>query len=367
MNPHIIIAGGGTGGHLFPGLAVAEELRSRGAQVSFVGTERGIEARIIPQHQYPLYFLDIVGLKRQGFVGTFKSLWKLPKALLEARRLLRKLKPSAVLGVGGYASGPMVFQAARSRIPTAILEQNSIPGLTNRVLSRFVDQIFTSFPQTTSAFPPKKIHLVGNPVRASLDPSLRIPKEPHQSLRLLVLGGSQGARAINELVPKAIALLQEQDPSLALSVVHQTGSTDEERVRLAYQEVARTNPQEDPSLSIQATAFIQDMAKAYAHCDLVLSRAGATTLSEITAMGLPSLLIPFPAAADDHQTHNARFLEAAGAAMLLAQAQTTPERLAQILAHLCKNPNELSAMAQKSKTLGRPHATQVIADWLLHS
>lgn len=355
----VLIAGGGTGGHLFPGLAVAEALRADGAQVEvrFVGTRNGLEARLVPEHGYPLDLIDVAGIKGRGLAGLRDAL-RLPGAALQSLRLLRRYRPDVVLGVGGYAAGPVVLLAALLRYPTAILEQNSVPGITNRALGRVVDRVFIAFPEAASFFPQKRTALVGNPIRAALlgGPSVQRAGAA-VTPRLLVLGGSQGAHAVNELVTAAAGELVKLLGRDALPRIrHQTGQKDEETVRARYQDLGI-----DIGGQVDVKAFISDMAAAYAEADLVIGRAGATTLAELTALGLPALLIPFPAATDDHQTRNARFLAEGGAARLLPQASTTPALLADEIAALCQDPTRLAAMARASRSLGRPDAAAVVA------
>ncbi len=361
----VVIAGGGTGGHLFPGLAVAEQLTARGAKVTFVGTARGIEAKVVPQSGYPLDLIDVAGLKRQGLVPTLRSLFKLPVALFQTIGLLRRLQPQVVVGVGGYASGPVVLLASLLRIPTVVLEQNSVPGVTNRILSRFARVVFTAFPHASRYFPRRKVSLLGNPVRQSIAASAQDPAERTGPVRLLVLGGSLGAKAVNALVVDALTELAKQPPP-ALSpledhilVHHQTGATDLAATEALYSQ--------KPQLAklVRIEPFISDMASAYRDCDLMIGRAGATTIAELTTIGRPAVLIPFPFAADDHQTHNARYLVENGAARLLQQKDTTPQLLASTLAELVQDRTVLAAMAAASRKLGKPEASQRIADEIL--
>lgn len=364
----VVIAGGGTGGHLFPGLALAEELTARGAQVTFVGTSRGIEAKVVPQHGYPLELIDIAGLKRQGVAATLRSLVRLPAAAWQALRVLRRLRPQVVVGVGGYASGPVVMLAALRGTPTVVLEQNSIPGVTNRLLSRFARAVITAFPHAERFFPRGKVALLGNPIRRSVlreaaPPAEAIPPRPSGPVRVLVLGGSQGARSVNELVVAAVEhwLKTPGAPPLAevLSLRHQTGAADHEKVAARYRELGL------PESVARAEPFITAMGEAYAACDLMVGRAGATTIAELTAVGRPALLIPFPQAADDHQTENAGYLVERGAAKLLVQAETTPAQLAALLQELGRNPQALQRMAEASRALGRADAAAVIAGRVL--
>lgn len=366
----VVIAGGGTGGHLFPGLALAEELAARGARITFVGTSRGIEAKVVPQHGYPLELIDIAGLKRQGLIGTLRSLLRLPVATWQTVRLLRRLRPQVVVGVGGYASGPVVMIAALLGRPTVILEQNSIPGVTNRVLSRVARAVITAFPRAEGFFPKGKVALLGNPIRRSvlgpaLPPASSLPSAASTSgpVRVLVLGGSQGAHAVNELVAGALEhwLKQADAPPLAevLSLRHQTGAADHEAVAARYKQLGL------PESVARAEPFIREMGEAYAACDLMVGRAGATTIAELTAVGKPALLIPFPQAADDHQTYNAGYLVERGAARLLVQRDTTPQQLASILVELCRDRAALGRMAEASRSLGRSDAAAVIAERVL--
>ena len=365
--PHIVIAGGGTGGHLFPGVALADELARRGFAITFVGTARGIEARVIPTTPYALELIDVAGLKRQGLIATVRSLFRVPLALLAALRILRRIRPVAVVGVGGYASGPLVLCAALTGIPSIVLEQNSIPGLTNKILGRFVRSVVTAFPQAAAFFPAQKVHALGNPIRAAIaqKASSLLPDsrgshahEP-RPLSLLVLGGSQGATAVNDLVVGAAEALGAQTCRALLRICHQTGEKDQGRIAARYQALGLSSEE------ATATAFIADMGSAYAACDLMVGRAGATTIAELTAIGRPALLIPFLQAADDHQTHNARFMADAGAAKLLPQTTTTAAQLAERLRSLCQDRATVDRMAQISRGLGRPDAAVRIADHLL--
>jgi len=361
----IVIAGGGTGGHLFPGLALAEQLRQRGAQVTFVGTARGIEAKVVPQSGYPLELIDISGLKRQGLWATLRSLLRLPRALWQTMGLLRRLKPQVVVGVGGYASGPVVLLAALLGIPTVVLEQNSIPGLTNRILSRFVRAVYTSFPHASRFFPARKVALLGNPVRQTIVDCPVQAGEPSGPVRLLVLGGSLGAKAVNTLVIEAMAELHRSPPPGLQPLVehlqlhHQTGQTDLAATQTGYGQLAGLTG------VVQVEPFIRDMATAYRDCDLMIGRAGATTIAELTAIGRPAVLIPFPFAADDHQTHNARYLVEHGAARLLQQKDTTGQQLAAVIAELAQDRTVLLAMASASRKLGKPDAAIRIAEAVL--
>ncbi len=366
--PHIIIAGGGTGGHLFPGLAVADELRARGARVTFVGTARGIEARAVPRAGYPLELIDVAGLKRMGPLGTLKSVLRLPGAAAATLALLRRLRPQAVVGVGGYASGPVVMLASLSLRPTAILEQNSVPGVTNRILGRFVGQIFTAFPAAEAFFPKHKVRLLGNPIRRRLlDVAVAVAGTPRpgnaaasRRPRVLVLGGSQGAHAVNDLLLRGIEELSPVERHRLPLLHHQTGEGDAGSMAARYRALGLSEKE------ARVEPFIEDMAAAYAWCDLMVGRAGATTLAEVTAFSRPAILCPLPTAADDHQRKNAEWLEQEGAARVLPQSTTGPAVFLGVLLDLCHDQAVLATMAAASHRLGRPDAASDVAAAVLH-
>ncbi|MEM6956360.1 MAG: undecaprenyldiphospho-muramoylpentapeptide beta-N-acetylglucosaminyltransferase [Myxococcota bacterium] len=352
----LMVAGGGTGGHLFPGIAVADELLARAdAEVCYVGTPRGLEARVIPARGQRLETLDVSPLKGRSAVALMGSLAKLPRSLLQARKLVERFTPDAVLGVGGYAAGPVVLAAASLGVPTALMEQNAHVGLTNRWLARFVDRAYVAFAETRGMFR-GKARLVGNPIRGEL----RGVRDRSGERTLLVFGGSQGATALNEDVPAAVARLPE---SLRRSwrTVHQAGSrtTPEQRAVIA-------STYESAGVRVEVVPFIDDMASAYGSADLVLCRAGATTLAELGAVGRASVLVPFPYAADDHQTKNARAFERAGAACIVPQTRLAG--LADVLASLMGDDRRREAMADAARGLGRPDAAcrvvEDLAEWL---
>jgi UDP-N-acetylglucosamine--N-acetylmuramyl-(pentapeptide) pyrophosphoryl-undecaprenol N-acetylglucosamine transferase len=354
----VIIAGGGTGGHLFPGLAVAEELRARGHEVRFVGTGKGIEARAVPAAGYALDLIDIAGIKRRGLTGAMSGLWRVPKAMNQSRRILKRERPDIVVGVGGYASGPMVLAAALSGRPTAILEQNSVPGFTNRTLGRFTRTVFGAFETARAAFPRKKYRLVGNPVRKRVRDILAGVAGSGNGAGsrgdgVLVVGGSQGAHAVNELVCDAMKILHAIGHAPRL--VHQTGAADRDDLVRRYAEAG---------VDAEVCAFIDDMGAAYRRAALVIARAGASTLAELTLIGKPAILIPLPTAADDHQTVNARELADAGAALVLPQRQTSPAQLAETMRTLLDDAAARARMSAAARTLGRPTAHADIADAL---
>jgi UDP-N-acetylglucosamine--N-acetylmuramyl-(pentapeptide) pyrophosphoryl-undecaprenol N-acetylglucosamine transferase len=356
MIQRIMVAGGGTGGHLFPGLAVVEELRRRvpGLEVRFVGTARGIEARILPGRGEALELLKVTPLKGQGLGARFKSLARIPTAMKEASSLLRDFEPDLVLGVGGYASGPVLMSASLSGRPTAILEQNVHVGMTNRILARFVDRAYIAFEQTEQVFGKKKSRLTGNPVRQEFVEHARLAiADPEgfesRARTVLVLGGSQGARKLNEDVPRALARagISGRD----LEVVHQTGESMREEVEATYRELG---------IRAKVVTFIDEIARAYSNAALVVARAGATTLAELCAIGRPSILIPFPFAADDHQAKNAMALEEQRASICVRESDL--DGLGELIGGLLDDPAKRQAMARAARDHGRPDAAAAIVD-----
>jgi UDP-N-acetylglucosamine--N-acetylmuramyl-(pentapeptide) pyrophosphoryl-undecaprenol N-acetylglucosamine transferase len=349
----VLIAGGGTGGHLFPGIALAEEVvtRHHGNEVVFVGTERGLEARVVPKEGYPLELVKVQGLKGKSFLAFLKALFALPLAFIESFRILARQKPDVVVGVGGYASGPVVLAAWLMGIPTAIQEQNALPGLTNKVLGKVVRVVFISFEEARRFFPEKKVQMVGNPIRRKLMDNYLRSHVAHEKFSLLVFGGSLGARGINQRMIEALDHLG--DLKDGLHFVHQTGKNDLETVRKGYA---------DKGFQADVVEFIDDMSGAYAKADLVVCRAGATTLAELTVCKKASILIPFPHATDDHQAVNARALVDAGAALMFREAELTGQKLAEVIRQLKSNPAQLKSMEKKAALLGRPEAAKELAD-----
>ena len=358
MIRRIIIAGGGTGGHLFPGLAVVEELRRRdpSIEVLFVGTARGIESRILPARGERLELLTVTPLKGLGAAERLRSAARLPGAVTKAFGIIGDFKPHLVLRVGGYASGPVVLAASLRGIPTALLEQNASVGLTNRMLSGFVGRAYVTFEETRPVFGDKRTRVSGNPVRREfVDASRRAVADPEgfeaRANTVLVIGGSQGARALNELAPQALASANLAQKGLR--VVHQTGESMRDEVERVYR---------DLSLDAEVVPFIDDMARAYAHAALVIGRAGATTVAELCAIGRPSILVPFPFAAEDHQTKNARALEQEGAAVCLPEEELSAESLSAVVSRLVHSAPERSTMALAARKRGRPDAAAAIVD-----
>jgi UDP-N-acetylglucosamine--N-acetylmuramyl-(pentapeptide) pyrophosphoryl-undecaprenol N-acetylglucosamine transferase len=351
----VLIAGGGTGGHLFPGIALAEEVVTRHPKndVVFIGTDRGLEARVVPQNGFVFEAIKSRGLKGMGFVKLLLGLLTLPISFFSALSLLRKYSPDVVVGVGGYSSGPVVLTAWLMRIPTAIQEQNALPGLTNKVLGKFVDAVFVSFEEAIRFFPEKRAHPLGNPIRRGLLENFLRSKIAHEKFTLLIFGGSLGARGLNTRVIDALPFLKDLKGKIA--IIHQTGKNDLETVKKGYA---------DADFPADVREFIDDMATAYLGADLVLCRAGATTLSELTVCKKPAILVPFPHATDDHQAVNAKALVDAGAAVMFREGELTGEKLASVIRELKNDPARLTKMEKAAGNLGRPEAAREIADVL---
>lgn len=351
----IVIAGGGTGGHVFPGIAIGDEVKLRNpeARVVFVGTERGLEHKLVPQAGHELFTINVSRLKGGGLWAKVKGLFRLPIAIFQSWRILRKVKPEVVIGVGGYASGPALLAAWMTFRKTAIQEQNATPGMTNRFLGKLVKRVFAGLP--TDRFSKKKLVLTGNPIRHTIAKRLenRDIQKAGAGLRVLVFGGSQGATFLNERVPSLLAALARSGGPL--TITHQTGERDLDTTRARYLELG---------LAADVVPFIQDMASAYAQNDLAICRAGALTIAELTAVGLPSVLVPFPFAADNHQEANARVLEAAGAGLVATQASWDEAGLVLRLGKLATDRQALLTMAEAARSLGRVHAVSTIVDHL---
>ena len=349
----MLVAGGGTGGHVFPGIALAEEVVTRHPlnDVVFVGTSQGLEATVVPQAGYPFEVIEVRGLKGQGLLRVLYGLWLLPRALFRSVAILRAWRPDLVVGVGGYASGPVVLAAWLMRIPTALQEQNAIAGFTNRVLGLFVQAAFTAFPEAARHFARRKVFQLGNPIRPALVENFMRPTAKHDRLRLLVFGGSQGAHALNMRVIEALPHLA--DLRDRVRITHQTGERDREAVEKGYRAVG---------FEPDVRGFITDMSQAYAESDLVVCRAGATTLAELTVCKRASILIPFPAAADNHQVVNARSLVDAGAAVMIEERDLTGELLAAEIRAILTSPERRLRMERAAGRLGAPQAAHEITD-----
>ena len=352
----VLIMAGGTGGHVFPALAVADELATRGVPVSWLGTRQGLEARVVPAAGYALSSIRVSGLRGKGLLRLLVAPFMLAFAVLQSLFIFIRLRPMAVLGMGGFSAGPGGLVAWLLRCPLVIHEQNSVAGLTNRLLAPLARYVLEAFPGSM----PVTRHPVhtGNPVRRAIaalpEPAQRLGAHTG-TLRLLVIGGSLGARALNMAVPQAVARLpRETRPQ----IYHQTGPADETGVREQYRAF---------DASARVEAFIDDMAAAYAWADLVVCRAGALTVAELSAAGLASILVPFPHATDDHQTGNARYLAKAGAAVLVPQPELTVERLAELLTAYTSDRHALLEMATRARGLARPDAARQVAGFCLQA
>ncbi|NOX24936.1 MAG: undecaprenyldiphospho-muramoylpentapeptide beta-N-acetylglucosaminyltransferase [Deltaproteobacteria bacterium] len=351
QSPRVIITGGGTGGHIFPGIAVAQEIKRRyaGARLLFAGTGRLVDRQAMRQYGFETQVMHGSALKGGSLGQKFKTLVKLPRNLFEAGKLIWAFKPDLVFGVGGYVTGPVIMAARLLGVATAIHEQNSVPGLANRILGRIAGRIFLSIPASEKYFNPAKCLCSGNPVRRDI---LAVGRVAAERPVLLVLGGSQGAHAVNRLLPAAAALAKDRLP-VGFKVIHQSGVTDEAAVRQAYA---------DHKINAEVAAFFSDMAAVYQRAALVVGRAGATTLAELTVLGQASILIPFPSAADDHQRKNADYLVKEGAARMLAENELTPEILAAEIVSIMTNRDLRRQMAENAAGLARPQAARVIVD-----
>jgi UDP-N-acetylglucosamine--N-acetylmuramyl-(pentapeptide) pyrophosphoryl-undecaprenol N-acetylglucosamine transferase len=348
----IVIAGGGTGGHLYPGIAVARELRRRlpEAVVTFAGTAKGIESRVVPREGFELDLLRSAGLKAMSPAAVIRGVSILPLSGMDAWRIVSRRRPHLVIGVGGYSSGPVVLLAALRRIPTLLLEQNAVPGLTNRSLAPFIGAAAVTFESTVVYFG-RRGFVTGNPVRPEFFDTTAMPAPADGPPRVLIFGGSQGAHAINMAMVEAAPRLAAFPGGMAIT--HQTGERDLERVRNGYRAAG---------LEARVEPFLYAMDREMKAASLVVCRAGATTIAELTASARPSVLIPLPTAADDHQRKNADVLVAAGAAELLSQKEMTGDRLAERIATLAADRVRLGAMSGAARKLARPDAARVIVD-----
>ena len=353
MGKRIVIMAGGTGGHVFPALAVAELLMEQGWQVSWLGTQKGLESRVIPEQGIEIDWLSVAGVRGKGLTSKITAVFMLLKACVQAMKILRKRKPDVVLGMGGFVAGPGGLMAALLGIPLIIHEQNRVPGTTNRLLARMANQVLEAFP---GSFGGKvKAKTTGNPLRKRFLTALeKEHRQPENEVRLLVVGGSQGAQILNEIAPEAVAEWQRSGlAAQSVQVTHQTGAVMLSQVESRYQALG---------INAKAHAFIEDMVAAYQWADLVICRAGAMTVSEVAAMGTPAIFIPLPTAIDDHQTANARYLTDAGAGLLLMQNELSPATLAEHISKALKNLADMRVAAQHSARLD---ATAVVADYCI--
>jgi UDP-N-acetylglucosamine--N-acetylmuramyl-(pentapeptide) pyrophosphoryl-undecaprenol N-acetylglucosamine transferase len=349
----VLIAAGGTGGHIYPGIAVAKEIMRRdpASAVRFVGTARGLETRLVPQAGFELSIIESAGLKNVSLAAWVRGSLLLPKSIFGARRVIRDFRPEIVVGAGGYVSGPVLLAASLMRLPTLVMDSNALPGWTNRVLARFVDKAAVSFQEALPYFRGKGV-LTGNPVRSEF---FEIPAKQRDGahISLLVFGGSQGARAINEAMIAALPGLESQKG--LLHVTHQTGEADQEKVRGGYEAAGWQD-------NAEVRPYLDDMVSEFAKADLVISRAGATTSAELVAAGKAAIMVPFPLAADDHQRKNAEALQAAGAARMILQQELTGERLANEIESFLAAPAKINDMETASRKLARRDAATAAVD-----
>jgi UDP-N-acetylglucosamine--N-acetylmuramyl-(pentapeptide) pyrophosphoryl-undecaprenol N-acetylglucosamine transferase len=345
MSRTILIMAGGTGGHIYPGLAVADALRAQGWNIVWLGAPKSMEAELVPKHGYPVAWVNFSGVRGKGVMRLLTLPFTLLRALGQSADAIFRHRPDVILGMGGYITLPGGLMAAILRRPLVIHEQNSIAGMSNKVLAKLSTRVLSGFPDVL-----KGTQWCGNPVRADIaavaEPQARFANRSGK-LNVLVVGGSLGAQALNEALPKALALMSETERP---NVLHQTGKKHFETVQKLY---------DQSGMQADVRAFLDDMANQYAHADVVICRAGALTIAELAAAGVASVLVPFPYAVDDHQTYNARFLSEQGAAVLMPQTELNAEKLAQLLREMTRE--KLLAMAQAARNLAKPDATQQVA------
>ena len=352
----IVIAGGGTGGHLFPGLAIAQEFMARNERntVLFVSTGNPLERSVLGETDFKLETITAEGIKGRGLWNQAKSALKIPRGIFESIRILKEYQPDLTVGLGSYSAGPVVVSAWLMRTKIVLHEQNILPGITNRILARFADRIYVSFDDTKKCFDPQKIRLTGNPVRKELlnhhEGNSNEVDADSKSFCVLIIGGSQGAHRINMTVTEALSYLVQKE---RLYFIHQTGAADEQTVKAAYQRVG---------IAAKVQSFFRHMAPLYKHADLIICRAGATTVAEVTALGKAVIFIPFPFAADNHQALNADTLAREGAAEMILEKDLNARNLGQKIEHYASHPESLEAMAAKAAQLGHPAAAKRIVD-----
>ncbi|MFL0801749.1 MAG: undecaprenyldiphospho-muramoylpentapeptide beta-N-acetylglucosaminyltransferase [Agarilytica sp.] len=340
---------GGTGGHIFPGLALAKEMVSRGYRVAWLGTESGMESTLVPKENIEIHYIPVKGVRGKGLRSLLMAPWNILSSITSAARIIREVKPSVVVGLGGFVAGPGGVAAKLKGRALVIHEQNAIAGSTNKLLAKVADKVLTAFPAVLN-----RGECIGNPIRKEIEriiePALRI-KGRESRIRLLVVGGSRGALAVNELLPDAMALIENSEQ---LDIWHQAGAGKNEATKARY---------EAAGVTARVDAFIDDMAEAFIWADVVVCRAGALTVSELAAVGLGSILIPFPYAIDDHQTANAKYLASQGAAYLRQQSELTSEKLAELLKSFIFDRTKLLDMACKARALAKPQAVKIFADY----
>lgn len=340
----ILVMAGGTGGHIYPALAVADELKERGNTIHWLGSKQGMEQSLVPKQGYTLHTIDVVGLRGKGIVRWLKMPFILTMAIFQAWQVIKEVEPSIVIGMGGFASGPGGVAAWLSRVPLVLQEQNAIAGLTNRCLFPFAKYVLAGFPNSFE--PSQKVKYTGNPVRKTIN---RIEKtyDANAPLKLLILGGSLGAQYLNKLIPEFV-----KQTDLAIQIKHQCGERDREMTQTAYTDTS----------NVELISFIDDMAEAYAWADVVVCRAGALTVTEICLAGVAAILVPFPYAVDDHQAENARYLSDNQAAIFVRQENLTETWLQETLSELSKNREQIKSMATKAFGLAKPNATKEVSD-----
>ncbi len=357
----IVIAGGGTGGHIFPALAIARALKKTipNVSITFVGTVRGIESKIIPKEGYDIRFIRSEGLVGKGLSSTVRSVSRLPLSLMDSRRILKDIHPDLVMGVGGYSSGPLVLSAKLMGIPSIIHEQNTLPGLTNKILGKFVDTVAVTYHESMKFFPSEKTYLTGNPVRedilkGSRDRGCNTFSLDTNRFTIFIFGGSSGASNINHAVSESLVHLERFRENIQF--LHQTGEKDLEAVKEVYN-----------SKGFKGTVlpFAYEMADAYAVADLIISRAGATTLAELTACGKAAILVPYPHAAGNHQEINARKLWDIGAAQMILDRELNGKTLSSMISHLLEDPEAIGEMERTSQSLGSSEATKKVIELMM--
>jgi len=349
----VVVAGGGTGGHLFPGIAVAQRFAAKiaGARLLFVGTGRPFESAAVGRAGFAHHAVAVEGIKGRGWKKALAAAFKVPRALLESMRLLARFRPHLIFGVGGYASAPTVAAGWLTGKAVVLQEQNLLPGIANRILSPLAQRVYVSFPETAAHFPRRKVRVCGNPVRREvIDAAKRSAGRRNGGLTVLILGGSQGAHGINTAVVDALAHIEHRS---RLRFIHQTGEADRVGVRAAYAEAG---------IEADVRAFFHDVGRIFGEADLVICRAGATTVAELTAIGKAVVFVPFPHAADDHQTKNAASLARRGAAEMIVEAELTGAGLARKIDNFIQCSEALQTLARRARQFGRPEAAEVIVD-----
>lgn len=349
-----VIAGGGTGGHLFPGIALAKHIKKTlpESEIIFIGTEKGIENTVVEKEGFELKLIDIAGIKGKGFKEKIKSIFKIPSAINQSLKIIKEFEADAVIGLGGYASGPAVIAAWLGNYPVFIMEQNSIPGITNRILSKFSSKIFTTFTSSHKYFSKTKVVHTGNPVREEIK-NITPKKHLKDNFNILVFGGSLGAKKINETLVKTANDLKD------IKIVHQTGKLTYDVTKASYNEIKNTN--------VELTTFIDDMSIAYQNADLVICRAGATSIAEIAIANKASILIPYPFATDNHQVVNAKELVNLGGAIMIEESKLTPELLKEEILKLYENFNQLEQLEENTKLFAKPNSAEMILNTILES